>query len=67
MENGAFAPLHAFLLSADFFFQNKHFQNILLGIANSFRNNIRVSNSLDPDHGQCFDGHDLVTNCLQRL
>ena len=43
---------HAFLSSADFF-QNQLFLN------NSFRNTIRVSNSLDSDH--------LGPNCLQRL
>ena len=34
---------------------------------NSFRNTIRVSNSLDPDQAQCLDGLDLVPNCLQKL
>ena len=51
---------HAFLLSAEFF-QNQIF------LKNSFRNIIRVSNSLDPDQAQCFVGPDLCPNCLQRL
>ena len=34
---------------------------------NSFRNNIRVSNSLDPDQARHFVGPDLGPNCLQRL
>ena len=34
---------------------------------NSFRNTIRVSNVLDPDQEQHFDGPDLGLNCLQRL
>ena len=33
----------------------------------SFRNTIRVSNSLDPDQARRFVGHDLGPNCLQRL
>ena len=31
----------------------------------SFRNTIRVSNSLDPDHARHFVGHDLGPNYLQ--
>ena len=34
---------------------------------NSFRNTIRVSNSLDPDQARHFVGPDLVPICLQRL
>ena len=34
---------------------------------NSFRNTIRVSNSLDPDQAWCFVGPDLDPNCLQRI
>ena len=34
---------------------------------NSFKNNIRVSNSLDPDQVRHIDGRDLSPNCLQRL
>ena len=34
---------------------------------NSFRNTIRVSNSLDPDQARHFVGPDLGPNCLQRL
>ena len=34
---------------------------------NSFRNTIRVSNSLDPDQAQCFVRPDLNPNCLQRF
>ena len=33
----------------------------------SFRNIIRVSNSLDPDQARPFVGPDLGPNCLQRL
>ena len=33
----------------------------------SFRNTIRVSNSLDPDQARRFVGPDLDPNCLQRL
>ena len=34
---------------------------------NSFRNTVRVSNSLDPDKAGCSVGPDLCANCLQRL
>ena len=34
---------------------------------NSFRNTIRVSNSLDPDQARRFVRPDLGPNCLQRL
>ena len=34
---------------------------------NSFRNTIRVSNSLDPDQARHFVGTDLGPNCLQML
>ena len=51
--------LHAFLSSADFF-QNQLF-------CNSFRNIIRVSNSLDPDQDQHNVGPELDSNCSQRL
>ena len=34
---------------------------------NSFRNTIRVSNSLDPDQARQNVGPDLGSNCLQRL
>ena len=34
---------------------------------NSFRNTIRVSNSLDPDQARHFVRPDLATNCLQKL
>ena len=34
---------------------------------NSFRNTIRVSNSLDPDQVRHFVGPDLGQNCLQKL
>ena len=33
----------------------------------SFRNTIRVSNSLDPDQARHFVRPDLGSNCLQRL
>ena len=48
---------HTFLLSADFFSKSTFLEN-------SFRNTIRVSNRLDPDH---FFGPDPGPNCLQRL
>ena len=51
---------HAFLSSADFFFSKSTFSK------NSFRNSIRVSNSLDPDQARCFVEPDLGSNCLQR-
>ena len=50
--------LHAFL-SADFF------QNTFL--ESSFRNAIRVSNSLEPDQAQQNVGPDLDPNCLKKL
>ena len=34
---------------------------------NSFRNTIRLSNSLDPDQAQQNGGPDLGPNCLQML
>ena len=34
---------------------------------NSFRNTIRVTNSLDPDQARHFVGPDLGPSCLQRL
>ena len=36
-------------------------------LQNSFKNTIRVSNSLDPDQDRPFVGPDLETSCLQRL
>ena len=52
--------LHAFLPSADYFSKSTF-------SINSFRNTIRVSNSLDPDQAGHFVGPDLGRNCLQRL
>ena len=49
-----------FLSSADIFFYNQ-FKN------KSFKNTIRVSNSLDPAEARSFVGPDLGPNCLQRL
>ena len=49
------------LLSADFFFK------IIFFSKNSFRNTIRVSNSLDSDCDLCSVCPDLGPNCLQRL
>ena len=54
--------MHAFLLPADFFSK----------LTNSFRNTIRVSNSLDPDQARQFVGPEIVgpdlgPNCLQRI
>ena len=47
--------------SADFCFQNYHFQKKKnSGI-------LSVSNSLDPDQTSCFVGPDLVPKCEQRL
>ena len=51
---------HAFLSSADFFSKWTF-------LINSFRNTIRVSNSLLPDQAQHYVGPDLGPNCLQRL
>ena len=48
------------LSSADFFSKLTIYRN-------SFRNTIKVSNSLDPDQAQHFVGPDLGTNCLQKL
>ena len=65
LKNG-FKSLHAgffscfFLMSTDFF-QNKLFQK------NAFRNIIRMSNGLEPDHDQQFVGPDLSPNGSQRL
>ena len=53
---------HAFVSSADDFFFSKSFF-----FENSFRNTIRVSNSLDPDQARRFVGSDLGPNCLQKL
>ena len=53
--------VHAFLSSDDFFFKINLFEKF-------FReNNIKVSNSLDPDQARLFVWHDLGPNCLQRL
>ena len=52
--------VHAFLLSADLF-QNHLFSK------NSFKNTIRVFNSLVPDQPQHFVAPDLDPNCLQKL
>ena len=52
-------------------FSRRHFQmHFFLGtlrVKNSFRNIIRVSNSLDPDQARHFVGPDLGPSCLQRL
>ena len=39
----------------------------IIFLKNSFRNNIRVSNSFDPDQDRHSVGPDLGPNCLQRL
>ena len=39
---------------------------IIFFFKNSFRNNIKVSSSLDPDQGGHFFGPDLGPNCLQK-
>ena len=49
------------LLSSADFLQNELFSKI------SFRNTIRVSNSLDTDQDRHSVGPDLDPNCLQRL
>ena len=51
---------HAFLSSADFFSKSTFSKNY-------FKNNIRVSNSLDPDQAQHFVRPNLGPNCLQNL
>ena len=51
----------AFFLSFAIFFSKSTLSK------NSFRNTIRVSNSLDPDQARLFVGPDLGLNCLQRL
>ena len=53
--------LHAFLSSADFFFQKSTFSK------NYFRNTIKVPNSLDTDRAWRFVGPDPGPNCLQSL
>ena len=57
--NCLLGSLTCFLSSADFF-SNTHFSKY------SFRNTIRVPNSLDPDHARRFVGPDLGPNCLQK-
>ena len=49
---------HAYLLSGDF--------SISTFLKNTFKDTIRVSNSLDPDQARHFVGHDPGPNCLQR-
>ena len=51
--------LHAFL--SLFFLSKSTFSKI------SFRNTIRMSNSLDPDPARLYVGFDLNPNCLQTL
>ena len=51
--------MHVVLSSADF-------KKIIVSNY-SFRNTIRVSNSLEPDQARHFVGPDLGPNCLQRL
>ena len=53
--------LHAFLSSVDLFSKINFLKK------KSFRNTIRVLNSLDPDQARHFVGSDLVPNCLQRI
>ena len=48
-------------LPSAYFFKNQLFQKY------SFRNTIRVSNSLDPDQTRHFVVPDLDPNCLQKL
>ena len=49
-----------FMSPADFVFKFNFLKK-------SFRNTIRVSNSLDPDQARQNVGPDLDPNCLQRL
>ena len=51
---------HYFFVGEFFFFEST-FSKI------SFRNTIRLSNSLDPDQVRHFVGPDLGQNCLQML
>ena len=55
--------LQTFLSSADFFFKIQMYTFSKI----TFKNTIRVSNSLDQDQAGHFVGPDLVPNCLQRL
>ena len=48
------------MLSADFFSKSTFLKN-------SFKNTVKVSNSLGPDQARHFVGPDLVLNCLQKL
>ena len=48
-------------LSSSVFFSKSTF------LKNSFRNTIKVSNSLDPDQARHFVGPDLGPNCLRKL
>ena len=57
MPPGEFFPLFCRLL----IFSKSTF------LKNSFRNTIRVSNSLDPDQARHSVGPDLGPNCLQKL
>ena len=50
-----------FLLSPNIYFSKSSFPK------HSFRNIIRVSNSLDPDQARHLVGPDLGPNCLPRL
>ena len=49
------------------FFCRLLFFSKLTFLKNSFRNTIRVANSLDPDQARHFVGPELGPNCLQRL
>ena len=52
---------------ACFFVVCRLFFKIIIFSKNSFRNTIRLANSLDPNQAQHFVGPDLGPNCLQRL
>ena len=63
IKSGACNSLHAFSLSADFFFQNQHYRIILPGI-----NTTRMSISLNPDHARHISAvHDLGSYCLLKV
>ena len=53
--------IHMFICRLQIFFSKS------TSLKNSFRNTIRVSNSLDPDQAGHFVLPDLGPNCLQRL
>ena len=59
--------INCMLGNCAFFFVVCYFFSKLKFSIKSFRNMIKVSNSLDPDQARRFVGPDLGPNCLQRL